>query len=55
MAARLLDSRLDVPAAEVREQRILTYPTCMVSITAAYARLVGPTTAAARVELSGSG
>lgn len=45
----------NVPAGEVREQRILTYPTCLLSITAAYARLVGPTTAAARVELSGSG
>lgn len=45
----------DVPGGEIREQRILTYPACLLSITASYARLVGPTTAAARVALSGSG
>jgi AraC-like DNA-binding protein len=45
----------NVPAGEVREQRILTYPACLLSITATYARLVGPTTAAARVPLAGSG
>ncbi|WP_341395594.1 helix-turn-helix transcriptional regulator [Arthrobacter sp. G119Y2] len=44
-----------VPGGETREQRILTYPTCLLSITDTYARLIGPTTAAARVALSGSG
>ncbi|MDK1361309.1 helix-turn-helix transcriptional regulator [Arthrobacter sp. zg-Y1219] len=44
-----------VPRGEVREQRILTYPVCLLSITAGYARLVGPTTTAARVPLSGTG
>lgn len=44
-----------VPEGEVREQRILSYPVCLLSITASYARLVGPCTAAARTQLSGSG
>lgn len=45
----------NVPAGEVREQRVLTYPVCLLSITGTYARLVGPQTVAARVPLSGSG
>lgn len=44
-----------VPAGEVREQRILTHPACLASITDRYARLVGPATTAARQELSGDG
>ncbi|MCC3300276.1 helix-turn-helix domain-containing protein [Arthrobacter sp. zg-Y895] len=44
-----------VPPGEVREQRILTYPVCLLSITASYARLLGPRTTAARMPLSGAG
>ncbi|WP_104104259.1 helix-turn-helix transcriptional regulator [Arthrobacter sp. 08Y14] len=45
----------EVPEGESREQRILTYPLCLLSISAEYARLIGPRTTAARVTLSGSG
>ncbi|WAP51392.1 AraC family transcriptional regulator [Arthrobacter sp. ATA002] len=45
----------EVPGGEVREQRILTYPVCLLSISAEYARLVGPRMTAARVPLTGSG
>lgn len=45
----------DVPPGEVREQRILTYPVCLLSITASYARLIGPSTTAARMPLTGAG
>lgn len=45
----------DVPDGETREQRILTYPLCLLSISADYARLIGPRTTAARVALAGSG
>ena len=40
---------------EVREQRILTYPVCLLSITPDYARLIGPQSAAARQPLEGHG
>lgn len=45
----------DVPGGETREQRILTYPLCLLSISADYARLIGPRTTAASVTLAGSG
>ncbi|WP_104055029.1 MULTISPECIES: helix-turn-helix transcriptional regulator [unclassified Arthrobacter] len=45
----------EVPEGESREQRILTYPLCLLSISAEYARLIGPRTTAARVTLKGSG
>lgn len=44
-----------VPKDEVREQRVLTHPACLLSITDAYARLVGPATTAARQVLRGNG
>ena len=45
----------NVPSGEVREQRVLTYPVCLLSITDSYARLLGPRTSAARMPLAGAG
>ncbi|MCC3296191.1 helix-turn-helix domain-containing protein [Arthrobacter caoxuetaonis] len=44
-----------VPESGFREQRVLTHPVCLLSITDSYARLVGPASVAARQVLRGDG